>query len=394
MITSCDGSFDLYLTDLGTVCSAINLDCIQPVHELCRVLCSVYYRPWIRLLRDQALDASALKTSYSTRRTTDTITTSEIKMEIKLPRIDIAQYDEGHGRVAMQDWLSRLTLMLNCYEVHSFTSEWALEIDPGLRHNHGSYPLRPPLTDKKRTAHRVTQATLLQAIQQGLADMPRITTIMGDFPLARYGRADLAVGAEPYPVATMLLKRVIEEYAPADIDSVIEESDRLDEYLRTMPRFTCSDPKSFMTFLDTLYSKYLCQTGAADAAQERTLMARIKKALEMHDMSDNVAAPIIKFEPILMSWKTHPPATMRDLYNQLAKHCQDKTKLCKRMAAKSAALTYQPLVFKQPAPASAPLAAQAIPDDEPRPTDFKDPCAVCNKTTHHTKQCRKFQQMT
>ena len=318
------------------------------------------------------------------------MTTSGIKMEIKLPRIDIAQYEEGHGRVAMKDWLSALTLMLNCYEVHSFTSEWALEIDPGLRHNHGSYPLRPPLTDKKRTAHRVTQATLLQAIQQGLADMPRITTIMGDFPLARYGRADLAVGAEPYPVATMLLKRVIEEYAPADIDSVIEESDRLDEYLHTMPRFTCSDPKSFMTFLDTLYSKYLCLTGAADAAQERTLIAKIKKALEMHNMSDNVAAPVIKFAPILMYWTTHPPATMRDLYNQLAEHCKEKKKICQHMAA----LSYQPLVFKQPAPASTPLAAQAIPDDEPRSPDLKDPCAVCNKTTHNTKQCRKFQQMT
>jgi hypothetical protein len=126
------------------------------------------------------------------------MTTSGIKMEIKLPRIDIGQYEEGHGQIAMKDWLAALTLMLNCYEVHSFTSEWALEIDPGLRHNHGSYPLRPPLTDKKRTAHRVTQATLLQAIQQGLAKMPRITTIMADFPLSRYGRADLAVGAEPY----------------------------------------------------------------------------------------------------------------------------------------------------------------------------------------------------
>ena len=110
----------------------------------------------------------------------------------------------------------------------------------------------------------------------------------------------------------------------------------------------------------------------------------------MHDMSDNVAAPVIKFAPILMHWTTHPPATMRDLYNQLAEHCKEKKKICQHMTA----LSYKPLVFKHPAPASTPLAAQAIPDDEPRSPDLKDPCAVCNKTTHNTKQCRKFQQMT
>ena len=89
------------------------------------------------------------------------MTTSGLKMEIKLPRIDIAQYDEGHGRVTMQDWLSTLTLMLTCYDVHSFTSEWVLEIDHGSHQNHGSYPLRAPITAKKLVAHRVAQATLM-----------------------------------------------------------------------------------------------------------------------------------------------------------------------------------------------------------------------------------------
>lgn len=227
--------------------------------------------------------------------------TQGFKMEIKCPRLNIEQYDEGHGRVAMQEWLSALSLMLTCYDVHSFTSEWALEIDHASRHNHASYPLRPPLSNKKRVAHRVAQATLMQAIQQGLATMPRITTIMQEFPLSRYGRAELAIGAELYPVATMLLQRVIHEYAPENINSAIEESDRLDAFLRKMPRFTCSDTKSFMTFLETLYSKYLCLTGAADAAQERTLIAKIKKALEIHDMSDNVAAPVINYARSLQS---------------------------------------------------------------------------------------------
>jgi hypothetical protein len=150
-------------------------------------------------------------------------------MEIKCPRPNIEQYEEGHGRVAMQDWLSALTLMLTCYAVHSFTFEWTLEIDHTSRQTHDSYPLRPPLSDKKRVAHRVAQATLMQGIQQGLGTMPRITTIMQEFPLSRYGRADLVIGAEPYPVATMLLQRVIHEYAPEDINSAIEESDRLSE---------------------------------------------------------------------------------------------------------------------------------------------------------------------
>jgi hypothetical protein len=315
--------------------------------------------------------------------------TQVFKMELRCPILDVAKYDDGHGRVAVQEWLSALNLVLICYEIHSFTSEWALEINHASRQNHDSYPLRPPLSEKKRAAHRITQATLMQAIQQGLASMPRITTIMQDFPLSSYGRAALAIGAEPYPVATMLLQRVIQEYAPEDINSAIEESDRLAAFLRTMPRFTCSDTKSFMTFLETLYSKYTCLAGAADAAEERKLMQKIKKALEMHDMSDNIAAPVIKFATLLNSWTTNPPATMRDLNNQLTDFCKDKQKLCREFTTTNS----QQFVFKQPTPAPLTIAAPAIPEHTSRSPAPAPPCDVCDKTTHATKQCRKFQQM-
>jgi hypothetical protein len=62
-----------------------------------------------------------------------------------------------------------------------------------------------------------------------------ITTIMQEFPLVRYKRDDLAIGVEPYTVATMLFQRVIHEYAPVDINPAIEQSDHPDVFLRTIP---------------------------------------------------------------------------------------------------------------------------------------------------------------